>query len=371
MNKKIRYHSITVPLGERTYPIYIGKGLLNRLGDFCKRHGAGKTLVIITDTTVERLYLRKTVTHLEDAGFTVRTIVIPTGEKQKNISRAQKIYTQLLRWNIDRTSTIVALGGGVVGDLSGFIAATYQRGVGFVQIPTTLLAQVDSSVGGKVGINHPLAKNMIGSFYQPLFVLIDPTVLKTLPQRELVCGLGEIVKYGIILDKKFFSFVAKNIAKAVRCDAGVLDVMIRQSCVLKSFVVSNDEREKGLRAILNFGHTVGHALEHAGQYSSLKHGEAVLIGMRAETYIAVQRSMISKNAADAIFNVIRSIPIPKTSSIPFATKSLITAMQKDKKSFHGAVRVVLPVAIGKVTLPVPVSLQELSDSIVYLRRYGS
>lgn len=362
---------VKVPLGGRTYPIYIGTGLLRKAGTIFRRHGISKRLAIITDTTVARLYLPAVTSGLKRSGFDVYPIVIPSGESQKNLNRAGKIYTQLLKRKIDRSVTIVALGGGVIGDLAGFIAATYQRGIGFVQMPTTLLAQVDSSVGGKVGVNHPLAKNMIGAFYQPKFVLADISVLKTLPRREIVCGLGEVIKYGIILDKTFYSFTEKRLVEALNAGTEVLHTMVKRSCQLKSSVVSRDERESGLRAILNFGHTVGHALEHAGRYSYLKHGEAILYGMIAETHIAHSRAMVSTAAKESIERLITGIPLPKLSSLKTSFTSLVGTMLMDKKAKEGKIRMVLPYAIGKVSLPVPVSTDSIRAAVTHLKKYAS
>lgn len=363
--------TVQVPLGKRTYPIYIGSGLLKNAGAYFKKHEISKTVIIISDKSVAALYLRTVEKSLKKSGFKVRSIVIPAGESQKNLTRAENIYTQLLQWKIERSCTIAALGGGVIGDLAGFIAATYQRGVGFIQIPTTLLAQVDSSVGGKVGINHSLAKNMIGAFYQPKFVLADTSVLKTLPRREIVCGLGEIIKYGIILDKKFFTFSKTNLTKALNADSEVLGAMVKRSCELKAYVVSKDEREQNLRAILNFGHTIGHALERAGKYSYFKHGEAILYGMVAETELAHALSMISTNEKRNIEAVISSVVLPRLSALKLSEQALIDTMLMDKKAKDGNVRMVLPYRIGKVSLPIPVSKKAIRNSINYLKEYAS
>ncbi|MFA6540688.1 MAG: 3-dehydroquinate synthase [Bacteroidota bacterium] len=300
--------------------------------------------------------------------ISVYTIIIPAGEKQKNITRADAIYTQLLRWKIERNSTVIALGGGVIGDLAGFIAATFQRGVKFVQIPTSLLAQVDSSVGGKTGINHPLAKNMIGAFYQPAFVLADTEVLATLPSREIVSGLGEIIKYGIILDRKFFTFVSSHLFDVLRKEPSAGHRMVQRSCELKAYVVSSDEREQGLRAILNFGHTVGHALEHAGKYSLLKHGEAILYGMLAEAKIAEMRNLLMKDQFDIIESAIRSLPLPRLSKLSLKNHELLATMKMDKKVVRGDIRMVLPSAIGRVSLPVAVAPSEIKKSIDWLKK---
>ncbi|MDD8016968.1 MAG: 3-dehydroquinate synthase [Bacteroidota bacterium] len=370
MTNPSRIAAVRVPLGNRTYPIYIGSGLLKEAGAYFQRHKISHTVVVISDSTVAKLYHKTLLGSLRSKKFRVFNITIPPGEKQKSFERAEKIFTQLLQWKIERSATIVALGGGVIGDLSGFVAATYQRGIGFVQIPTTLLAQVDSSVGGKVGINHPLAKNMIGAFYQPCFVLADVDLLSTLPQREIVCGLGEIVKYGIILDKKFFEFISQSISDAMSRDRHVLQTMVKRSCELKAYVVSKDERESGLRAKLNFGHTIGHAFEHAGGYSTLKHGEAILYGMIAETQVAYNLKMISSVEKEKIEAVIDSIPLPKLSSIKMNIRSLINTMTLDKKVKDGKIRMVLPQSIGKTTLPLTVEERAIRSSIEYLLKHS-
>ncbi len=361
---------VTVPLGSRSYPIYIGKDLLRNAGKYFLRHRIGRSLVIITDSNVARRHLDVFTRSVEAKHYAVRTIILPPGEKLKSIGSIEKIFSQLLRWNIERSATIVALGGGVIGDLAGFVAATYQRGIGFVQVPTTLLAQVDSSVGGKVGINHPLAKNMIGAFYQPAFVLADTSVLRTLPKRELICGLGEVVKYGIILDRKFFEFIERNVGKVLSGDQKILQHVIQRCCELKAYVVEHDEKEQNLRAILNYGHTIGHALEQSGDYGFLKHGEAILYGMIAETHVAFDLKMISLKEKDRIEQLIQKIPIPSLSPLKLKYAGLIAAMKKDKKVKDGSIRMPLPIKIGKVTLPMTITDQSIRHSIEYVKIFG-
>ncbi len=364
-------HIVKVPLGDRSYPVYIGVNLLKDIGKLCVAHSIARTIVIISDDNVAKHYLSLIQSSLKEKKFIVHSIVLPPGEKQKSLSTAEQIYTKLLEWNIERNSTIIALGGGVVGDLSGFIAATYQRGIGFIQIPTTLLAQVDSSVGGKVGINHPLAKNMIGAFYQPQFVLADSSVLKTLPKRELICGMGEVVKYGIILDKKFFAYIEQNLNKTLSRDKKVLSHIIRRCCELKAFIVSKDEKEQNLRAILNFGHTIGHALERAGKFSALKHGEAILYGMVAETKIALDSKMISFGDKERVEQLIQQIPIPSLTSLRLSHKELFETMRKDKKVKDGSIRMTLPFSIGKISLPRGVDDLLIDRAIDYVNLFGA
>ena len=360
---------VKVPLQKRSYPIYIGTDVLRRSGQYFKKHSVAKTVLIITDAHVAPLYHATVRRSLIAAGFEVRSVVIPAGEKQKRLERANAIFTRMLQWKIERKSTVVALGGGVVGDLAGFVAATYQRGVDFIQIPTSLLAQVDSSVGGKVGVNHPLAKNMIGSFYQPKLVIIDIGVLKTLPSRELVCGYGEVIKYGIILDKKFFTYSTNNVHKALSYDPVTLRTIVRRCCQLKAYVVAKDERESNLRAVLNFGHTIGHALEHAGKYSYLKHGEAILYGMIAEAYIARVMKKLPFQQQQTIETAISGIPLPPLSKMRLTASSLLSTMKMDKKVRGGKIHMVLPTSIGKVLLPRTVGERLIARSLQYLRTH--
>ena len=367
MKNNTQAKTVRVSLGERSYPIYVGTNLLSSIGRLFHRHRLPRTVVIITDKNVARLYLKTVQRSLVKAGFEVRAIVVPPGENEKSLSRADAIYSVLLNFKIERRSTIVALGGGVVGDLAGFIAATYQRGVDFVQVPTTLLAQVDSSVGGKVGVNHALGKNMVGAFYQPAFVVADVAALRTLPDREIVCGAGEVVKYGVIMNRKFFSFVDRNLPGIVHKDAKVLMQIVAECCRMKALVVSKDEREENLRAILNFGHTVGHALEHAGSYRSLKHGEAILLGMIAETFAAYRLGMISSKDAARIEAAILSIPMRHSVGFSFSPSRLIASMHLDKKVAGRKIRLVLPTSVGKVTLPVVVDEKIILESLLYLR----
>jgi len=364
-----RRQVIRVPLGERTYPIYIGTKLLSGVGDLFHEHRLPPTAVVITDSRVATLYLGIVERSLVRSGFTVHSIVIPPGEKQKSLERANDIYTELLRKRIERRSTIVALGGGVVGDLSGFIAATYQRGVGFVQIPTTLLAQVDSSVGGKVGVNHPLGKNMVGAFYQPNLVVADVSTLQTLPEREIVCGLGEVVKYGAIMDRKFFGYSGRNLRALFAKDPAALKRVVSECCRMKAYVVSKDERESGFRAILNFGHTIGHALEKAGGYRRLKHGEAILLGMAAESFIALQSGLLKAADAALIEETILSVPLPRLKDLPASPARLIDAMRVDKKVAGSKIRFVLPTSVGRVLLPQPVETERILEGLGYLRGF--
>lgn len=356
---------IDVALGERSYPIYFGSGLTTLFASTCRQHGIPKRIVIITDSTVASHYLGPLEGALRQSQYNVSSITIPAGEHQKNLQRANTIYTQLLKSEISRKSAIVALGGGVIGDLAGFVAATYQRGVTLIQVPTTLLAQVDSSVGGKVAVNHPLGKNMIGSFHQPKFVWIDAETLRTLPQREIICGLGEVIKYGIVFDSDFFESLGANLDSILKLDpASILSVQAR-CCELKAHVVAEDEREMGLRAVLNYGHTVGHALEAVGRYRLLKHGEAVLLGMMAESYIAREMGLLPPEVHEQIVHLISRLPV-KIGGASLSPARVVKAMMLDKKSVEGKPRFVLPIRLGEVQVVDEVDADLIHSSLRYV-----
>lgn len=266
---------VSVGLGERSYDIRIGSETLSGLGEMCLESGIGKNVALITNPTVGALYGERAVSSLASSGFSVTSIQIDDGEQYKNLDTLAAIFEGLISGGMDRGSTIVALGGGVVGDIAGFAAATFLRGIPFVQVPTTLLAQVDSSVGGKTGINVPKGKNLVGAFYQPRLVVIDVSTLHTLPEREYLSGLAEVVKYGIVLDRELFEFIEENPEKILARDNSVLVDLIERCCRIKADVVVQDERESGLRAVLNYGHTLGHAVETLTGYKMYTHGEAV------------------------------------------------------------------------------------------------
>lgn len=356
---------IDVSLGDRSYPIYFGSGLTASFAPTCQQHGIPRRVVIVTDTNVARHYLGPLENNLKHFDFAVSSVVIPPGENQKSLTRSNAIFTALLRQGVGRKSAIIALGGGVVGDLAGFVAATYQRGVVLVHVPTTLLSQVDSSVGGKVAVNHSLGKNMIGAFYQPKLVWIDSDSLRTLPPREVYCGLGEVVKYGIVFDAEFFAYLEANLELVIRLDpASVLHVQAR-CCELKAHVVAEDEREQGLRAVLNFGHTVGHALESAGDYRVLKHGEAVLLGMIAESFIAREMGLLAPEIHDRIIQLINRLPV-KFDKSSFSTARVLKALALDKKSVDGKPRFVLPLRLGEVQVVDEVDGALVQSSLRYV-----
>lgn len=364
------HHTIQVNLGERSYPIHVGAGMESELGAQCQHKKLPERLVLITDRTVGALYLKRIRKTLASAGYDVTTVVVPPGEKEKSLSRANSVFSRLLKEGIGRKAAVVALGGGVVGDLSGFVAATYHRGLPLVQIPTTLLSQVDSSIGGKTAVNHPLGKNMIGAFHQPVFVWADVRYLATLPKREIVCGLGEIVKYGVILDPDLFSFLESRLDDIlVLNEEAVMHVQARCSS-LKAGLVSEDEREHGKRIVLNYGHTIGHALESAGHYRLLKHGEGVLLGMVGENFLAREMGLLSSADHDRMLALLHRIPLrQKTGRL--RVSGIMTAMGRDKKSVKGRKRFVLPLRIGETTVVEDVPAGLVKDSLDHLLRWAS
>jgi 3-dehydroquinate synthase len=340
---------VKVSLGERSYDIELGVSL-EQAGERIKGLGLGKKIALVTNPTVNKLYGPRVVDSLKTAGFQVVPIEIPDGEKHKTLKSADDIYTKLLKHGFDRKSALVALGGGVIGDLTGFAAATFMRGVPFVQIPTTLLAMVDSSVGGKTGVNHPMGKNMIGAFYQPKKVLMDLGALRTLPKEELLAGMAEVIKYGVIRDAALFDYLDKNREKILALDSDALEHIVRRSCEIKAEVVGQDERESGLRAILNFGHTVGHAVETAENYA-MRHGHAVAIGMVYASRLAHRAGLCDASVPDRVEKLIKSYGLP-TDLSALSRKPNVTAlmdtMQLDKKAEGGKVKFVLPKKIGEV-----------------------
>ena len=340
---------IDIVLAERSYAVYLGADMVSSFAPMCRQHGISDSVVIITDRNVALHYLQPLLRNLLHHKFQPTTIIIPSGENQKNLQRANKIFAEMLKKKISRTSTVIALGGGVIGDLAGFVAATYQRGIKVVQVPTTLLAQVDSSIGGKVGVNHPLGKNMIGAFHQPVFVWMDTDYLKTLPPREVLCGLGEIVKYGIIRDIELFEFLESHLEKVLRLNDEAIMATLARCVAIKADIVSQDEMESGIRIILNCGHTIGHGLEFAGHYKLLKHGEAVLLGIKAESFIAKEMKLLDTDSYDRIVALIRHFPTKaKLSSLMFT--NVISAIGRDKKHVGAKLRFVLPIKIGEVKI---------------------
>jgi len=340
---------VKVPLGTRSYQINIGAGLLSQLGRDCKRLGLGTRCAIISDRNVVPLYGRKVEASLARAGFEPTVLAVPAGETAKSFKTVQACYDQLAAKRLERKSFIVALGGGVVGDLAGFVAATYLRGVAFVQVPTTLLAQVDSSVGGKVGVNLKAGKNLVGSFYQPRLVLCDLNTLATLPVRELRAGLAEVIKYGIIYDAALFRRLERDLPKLLRRDANTLAAVVARCCEIKAEVVRQDETESGLRAILNFGHTLGHALEAISHYGKYLHGEAISIGQVAAAGLSRQVLALPGGHVTRITHLLEEAGLPTEAKLSRPQQQqLLNAMKLDKKVSRGEVKFVLAKRIGKV-----------------------
>jgi 3-dehydroquinate synthase len=341
--------TIPVILGDRSYHLTFYPGLLATVGERLHSLTTSQKIGVVTDRHVGRHYLRPALRSIRRAGFEPTAIVLPPGEQTKTLTGAARILDVLAKHKFERSSMLLALGGGVIGDLTGFAAAIYQRGIPFVQVPTTLVAQVDSSVGGKTGVDHPLGKNLIGAFHQPKAVFIDPQTLRTLPRREWVAGLAEVIKYGIIADENFFAFLEETMPALLKLDPPAVMRAITRSCQIKAQVVAEDERESDRRRILNYGHTIGHALESLGGYRGLIHGEAVGIGLVQEAEVAVHLGLCGQEVADRIRRLVQmaGLPddMPKTS---FA--ALWEAMQHDKKVIGGQVVGVWPVRIGEVVI---------------------
>jgi len=342
--------TVTVALGERAYPIWIGDGILPSLGARLRTLGLSGTVALVSVPPVFELYGAAAQASLSGAGFDVRTTVVPDGEVSKSVGQLSGLWDRLVADRLERSSPVVALGGGVVGDLAGFAAATYKRGVPFVQCPTTLLAQVDSSVGGKVAIDHPAGKNLIGAFHQPAAVCVDLSVLRTLPRRELIAGLAEVIRSGIAFDAAFFSFLETNIERLLALDAAVLRHAVATCCRIKAEVVAADERDvEGRRSLLNLGHTFAHALETLTGYTRYRHGEAVGWGIARAARLAVKMNLCS--AADAARQeaLLRRAGLPVDDPSPDA-QAMMAAMAHDKKAAGGKVRFVLTEKIGSANL---------------------
>lgn len=352
---------VAVKLGSRSYTISIGNGVLDRLGEQMVPFGFSRKIGVISNPTVFKLYGERVMQSLRSSGFEPFSILIPDGEKYKNLKSVETILTRLLEERLDRKACLVALGGGVIGDIAGFVASLYMRGISFVQVPTTLLSQVDSSVGGKTGVNHPLGKNMIGAFYQPRLVWIDTATLRTLPQRELLCGIAEVIKYGIIWDEAFFAFLEQQRLQLLGLDPAVLAEVVKISCSIKAQVVAKDEREGGLRAILNFGHTVGHAIETETSYSRFLHGEAVAIGMAAAARLAHRLKMLDKQSVMRIKTLIADYGLPTDIPEGMDPERLCAHMTIDKKAEAGRVTFVLPERIGSVRIVKDVDISKIKQ----------
>ena len=347
---------VDVNLGSRSYRIVVASGALQSVGERLRELRLGSRAALVSDGAVMRLYGKTVVASLESAGFTVTTIDVPEGEAAKTLAVAEHCWDRLLTAGLDRTSTVLALGGGAVGDVAGFAAATYMRGVNFIQLPTTVLAQVDASIGGKTAIDHPLGKNMIGAFHQPRLVVVDPAVARTLPEREFRSGLAEIVKHGIVLDADYFAELERDLAPLAARDLGVLERIIGGSCRLKASVVERDEREAELRHVLNYGHTIGHALEAATGYTRYAHGEAVSLGIVAEARLARRLGIADDETTTRQERMLETLGLPvRAPSID--VEPIVSAMARDKKAKDGRVPFVLAPRIGafRIVYDVPTS----------------
>jgi 3-dehydroquinate synthase len=337
--------TVKVGLGERSYNILLGQNILDEIGRLCRDLRPAKKVAVVSNRVVGAFYLEPVKAALSEAGFYVYTIEIPDGEEYKSLETLKSIYDRLIEFGFDRSSLLLALGGGVVGDITGFAAATYLRGVPFVQVPTTLLGQVDSSVGGKTGVNHEKGKNLIGAFYQPGLVLIDTATLDTLPEREYLSGLAEVVKYGVVLDGSFFSFLAENVANLLRRDKVCLQKAIKRSCEIKAWIVNKDEKETGVRAVLNYGHTVGHAVETLTCYTKYTHGEAVAIGMAQAAKFSEAMGFCNRSEAERILALLESMQLPV--DLPqFSSSDYIEAILHDKKMQDGGIHFVFNKGLG-------------------------
>ena len=352
---------LKVDLGERSYPIFIGSGLLSQQSVFFPYIQSDR-VVVVTNTTIDPIYSEKIVSLLSQR-FSVDHIVLPDGEKYKNLETLNLIFDGLMEKQHNRKTTLLALGGGVIGDMVGFAAACYQRGVNFIQVPTTLLSQVDSSVGGKTGVNHPLGKNMIGAFYQPQCVVIDTDVLSTLPDRELSAGLAEVIKYGLIYDEEFFCWLEDNMDKLLARDTEALTYAIHKSCDTKAKVVAEDEKEGGIRAILNLGHTFGHAIEADQGYGVWLHGEAVGAGMVMACDLSLRLGWIEKGVYDRAKVLIERAGLPTAPPTDMTEETFLKYMKVDKKNIDGAIRLVLLKSCGKAVITSEYPVSELSNTL--------
>ncbi|TAJ24278.1 MAG: 3-dehydroquinate synthase [Nitrospirae bacterium] len=342
-------HCVRVSLAERSYDILIKAGLLREVGRRLLGLGLAGKVAVVTNPVVARLYAPAVLRSLKAAGYQTLMIVVPEGERAKSLRWVSAILDELVRARFERGSVLLALGGGVVGDLAGFAASIFVRGIPFVQVPTTLVSQVDSSVGGKTGVNHPLGKNLIGAFHQPRLVLIDPDTLGTLPVRERVAGLAEVIKYGMIEDERFFAYLERRMADLLKLESDAVVHAIMRSCEIKASVVAEDERESDRRRVLNYGHTVGHALESLGRYRTLIHGEAVAIGMVQEADLAGQLGLCPPEVVIRQRDLVRQAGLPDKLP-PVRFTELWNTMQHDKKVAQGRLYCVLPERIGRVVI---------------------
>jgi 3-dehydroquinate synthase len=340
---------IIVNLGSRSYPIVVGAGSLSGVGSRLRTLGAGRKVALVSDPRVRALHGGPVIEGLQSEGFVTAEIELPEGEAAKTLAVAERAWDQCLSAGLDRGSTLLALGGGAVGDLAGFVAATYMRGIAFVQLPTTLLAHVDASIGGKVAIDHPKAKNLIGAFHQPRLVVVDPKTLLTLPDREYRSGLAEVVKHGIILDAEYFADLEAHVEEILNRDLPTLERIVTGSCRLKARVVEADETEADLRSVLNYGHTVGHALEALTWYSRWTHGEAVSLGIAVAAALAQRLGIAAPEARERQLRLLNRLGLPTTFKEP-EPMAILEAISRDKKARDGRVPFILAPRIGEARL---------------------
>ncbi len=356
--------TLTVHVKDQPYPIYIGEGLLEQLPDLLQQNqiGTDRKLMIISDSNLAPLYGEKLSNRLIQAGYTTGLAVIKAGEESKNLQVFEQLVGQCLHFGLDRQSIILALGGGVIGDMAGFLASTYMRGIPFIQLPTTLLAH-DSSVGGKVGVNHPMGKNYIGSFHQPLMVVFDVWCLKTLPLREWRSGMAEVIKHGLVWDKSFVKWLEDHRKELFAIESEVTMEAIYRGCAIKAAVVSQDERETGIRAILNYGHTIGHALEAVSRYRVYTHGEAVSIGMAGAARLSARVLGIDMDMVLYTEQLLEAFELPVVSSRPWPVPALMDAMKRDKKAKQDKYVFVLARDLGKVEIVSGIPVTEIRKVI--------
>ena len=357
--------TLTVELGERSYPILIGSGLLSAPSSYAP-YIRGRRVCIVSNETVAPLYLGTLRSALQDCdeGYQIDEVILPDGEQFKTLDTLNRIFTTLLEKRHNRQTTLIALGGGVVGDMTGFAAACYQRGVDFIQVPTTLLAQVDSSVGGKTAVNHPIGKNMIGAFHQPQVVIADTDTLQSLPDRELRAGMAEVIKYGLISDFPFFEWLENNIEQLLSGQAEVLAEAIEISCRNKAHIVSLDEREGGVRALLNLGHTFGHAIEAAQHYKHWLHGEAVAAGMVMAADLSVRLNRLPTEAMDRVKGLLQRCHLPVSAPAGIGVEKILELMAVDKKAADSGLRLVLLNAIGEAVVTDQYAAGQLRETIL-------
>ena len=359
--------TLNVDLGTYTYPIHLEENIIDHAGEFCKKQKVGNRVAIITDSNVKKLYLKRVMSSFTDKGFEVHPISIIPGEPSKTLEEVQKIYDKLVPLRFERSDAIVALGGGVVGDLAGFVAATLLRGIQYVQIPTSLIAQTDSSIGGKVGVNHPLGKNLIGAFYQPKLVIIDPLVLRTLPEREWIAGMGEIIKYGVIRDAKLFAKIEKRFDEMISLNnVRLIEDIILKCCRIKAEIVIADEKEQNVRRILNFGHTLGHAFEAATNYGRFLHGEGVLLGMIAAGWLSRKLENFPEEEFLRLEALVRKMKF-QTNLLNIMDQMILEQISRDKKVKQGKVHLILVKKLGETVIRSDIPAEDILDAYHYVR----